>query len=221
MGGIVEVFIDGIIKTTPSVQCRVNPLGKIDIISTHDQIMGGLDNQVFLGGTFPADAQYNIEIGNMAKQIASALKDKGVLGRFSVDFLSVKENSQWKHYAIEINLRKGGTTHPYIMLQFLTSGDYDTNTGKYLLPNGEEKCYFFTDNLQNDKYKGLTPVDLIEIAIFNNLHYDGTKEEGVMFHLIGALSQYGKLGIVCIASNPERAKYFYQKTIDVLNIECS
>ena len=220
MGGIVEAFIDADIKATPSVQCRINPLGKVDIISTHDQLMGGRDDQVFQGGTFPALNEYSIEIGSIGKQIATALKDKGVLGRFGIDFLSVKENGLWKHYAIEINLRKGGTTHPYIMLQFLTDGDYDAETGKYRLPNGDEKYYLFSDNLQDARFRGLTPSDLMDIAILNKLHYDSTKEEGVMFHLIGALSQYGKLGVICIGSSPERAQYFYKETIRVLKSAC-
>lgn len=220
MGGIVEAFIDGQQKATPSVQCRINPLGKIDIISTHDQLMGGQDDQVFLGGTFPAAAEYSVEVGIIARQIATALKSKGVLGRFGVDFLSVKEDKQWKHYAIEINLRKGGTTHPYIMLQFLTNGNYNADTGKYLLPNGDEKYYLFSDNIQDDRFKGLTSGDLMDIAICNDLHYDGTKEEGVMFHLIGALSQFGKLGVVCIASSHSRTKYFFDETIRILKTAC-
>jgi hypothetical protein len=56
----------------------------------------------------------------MGLKVAEALRDKGVLGRFAVDFISVKNKNGWTHYPIEINLRKGGTTHPYIMLQFLT-----------------------------------------------------------------------------------------------------
>jgi hypothetical protein len=221
MGGIVEAFVEGENKRSPSVQCRINPLGKVDIISTHDQLMGGKDDQVFLGGTFPANDEYNIEVAELAEKVAETLKEKKVLGRFGVDFLSVKENEQWTHYAIEINLRKGGTTHPYIMLQFLTSGIYDAGTGKYTLPNGDHKYYLFTDNLQDERFKGLTPYDLMEIAIFNKLHYDHTKEEGVMFHLIGALSQYGKIGVVCIASSLERAEHFYKLTWQVLEAECS
>ena len=93
-------------------------------------------------------------------------------------------------------------------------------TGKYLLPNGDEKYYLFSDNIQDDRFKGLSSGDLMDIAICNNLHYDGTKEEGVMFHLIGALSQFGKRGVVCIASSPERAKYFYDQTIQVLKATC-
>jgi hypothetical protein len=220
MGGIVETFLEGQKKTSPSVQCRINPLGNVEILSTHDQWMGGPDDQVFLGGNFPADAEYSIEIGALGKKVADALKSKGVLGRFALDFLSVNEDGKWKHYAIEINLRKGGTTHPYLMLQFLTNGDYDAATGRFIVPNGDEKHYIFTDNLHDDRLKGLSPMDLIDIAILNELHYDGTKQEGVMFHLIGALSQYGKLGIICVASSKERASFFYEKTIEVLFSEC-
>jgi hypothetical protein len=220
MNGIVEAFVDGNQKASPSVQCRINPLGTVTVISTHDQLLGGPDGQVFLGGNFPAHEAYSVEVGALGKKVAIALQNKGVLGRFSVDFLSVKENGQWKHYAIEINLRKGGTTHPYIMLQFLTKGNYDAATGKYILPNGDEKFYLFTDNLQNDSFKGLTPADLFDIAICNGLHYDSTKEEGVMFHMIGALSQFGKLGVICIGTSKERAQYFYDKTVQVLIDEC-
>jgi len=219
MGGIVEEYLDALQKASPSVQCRINPLGKIDIISTHDQVMGGPDDQVFLGGTFPANADYAVEVGQLGKKISEAMRDRGVLGRFGVDFISIQENGHWKHYAIEINLRKGGTTHPYVMLQFLTNGDYNPETGKYLLPEGQEKCYLFTDNLHQERFKGLIPEDLMDIAMLNGLHYDATKEEGVVFHLIGALSQYGKLGLVCIAADFERAKYFYNQTLKVLELE--
>ena len=30
----------------------------------------------------------------------------------------------WDPYAIELNLRKGGTTHPFLTLQFLTDGAF-------------------------------------------------------------------------------------------------
>lgn len=220
MQGIVEAFVDGDIKTSPSVQCRINPLGDCKIISTHDQVVGGESGQVFIGANFPAREEYAIEIGESGLKVAQALQKSGVMGRFAVDFISVKEPEGWKHYAIEINLRKGGTTHPYILLQFLTDGDYDYENGLYLTANRQTRYYFCSDNLQNDNYIGITPPDLIDIAMLHHLHYDGTSQEGVMFHLIGALSQYGKLGVVCIGSTPERAKNFYEQTVKVLDGEC-
>jgi hypothetical protein len=220
MGGIVEAFVDGAIKTSPSVQCRINPLGDYKVVSTHDQLVGGESGQVFLGANFPASEEYAIDIGSYGLKVAEALLEKGVLGRFAVDFISVKEDNEWKHYAIEINLRKGGTTHPYILLEFLTDGNYDHENGMYLTANRQTRYYFCSDNLRNDKYIGITPPDLIDIAMLHQLHYDGTSQEGVMFHLIGALSQYGKLGVVCIGSTPERAKNFYEQTVKVLDGEC-
>jgi hypothetical protein len=221
LGGIVEEFVPGVIKKTPSVQCRITPLGKCEIVSTHDQLTGGESGQVFLGATFPADIGYASTIAELGMKACSKLKEYGVIGRFSIDFISVFENKVWKHYAIEINLRKGGTTHPYIMLQFLTQGSYDHNTGKYITANGQERYYLCSDNLQSDAYKGLTPHDLIEIATCRELMYSGSSQEGVMFHLISTLSQYGKLGVVCIGATPERAEFFYNKTKAVLDEEAN
>ena len=221
MGGIVEEFLEGEQKESPSVQCRITPNGNVEIISTHDQDLGGESGQVYIGAQFPASAAYAVELGVMGRKVAEALKKKGVLGRFAVDFISVKENNGWKHFPIEINLRKGGTTHPFLMLQFLTDGIYNADEGTYYTSKGHLiRYYFCSDNLKNDKYRGLSPHDLIDIAMVNDLHYDGTSQEGVMFHLIGALSQYGKLGVVCIGSTPERAREFYAKIVAVLEKEC-
>jgi hypothetical protein len=220
MGGIAEEFIDAVIKTSPSVQCLINPLHQVDVLSTHDQLLGGEDGQIFLGASFPASIEYNISLAEEGKKIACTLAKKGALGRFAIDFISVKRDNEWIHYAIEINLRKGGTTHPYFMLQFLTDGVYNAEKGEYLTASGNKRFYFSTDNVSKDCYKGLTPQDLIDIAMFHSLMYDGASQEGVMFHLVGALSQYGKLGLVCIGDTPQKAKEYYDKVIYVLDNEC-
>ena len=228
MEGIVEAFVEGDIKTSPSVQCRINPRGEVDVISTHDQALAGESGQIFIGAHFPADEVYRAEVAAQGKLIAEILKKEGVLGRFSIDFISVKENDarpddlvgqEWKHYAIEINLRKGGTTHPFLMLQFLTDGIYDETKGIFETAGGRQLYYYTTDNVQSDHYKGLTPKDLIDIAMFHGLHFDGATQKGVMFHMIGALSQFGKMGMVCIGASPEEAYCFYTKTIAVLDAE--
>ncbi len=219
MGGIVEAFIDGEQKAFPSVQCRITPLGEAEVISTHDQVIGGEIGHVFLGAHFPASEEYAATVGDIGKRIAEKLRSYGVLGRFSIDFISVKEDNEWKHYAIEINLRKGGTTHPYLMLQYLTDGNYDASKGIYLTASGQRRYYFFSDNLQREYYKGLTPHDLIEIATANDLLYNGSTQQGVMFHMIGALSQYGKLGILCIGATPEITIELFNKTTEVLDRE--
>lgn len=219
MQGIVEEFIPGEIKTSPSAQCIIDPTGKAEVISTHDQVLGGESGQVFIGARFPADEDYAGEIGIKGLLIANEMAKYGVMGRFSIDFISVKENDGWKHYAVEINLRKSGTTHPNLLLQGLTIGKYDVEKGIYLTASGQKRYYFSSDNVKNEKYKVLTPPDLIDISIMKNLQYDGSTQQGVMFHLIGALSQFGKLGVVCIGDSHNRADALYRKTIQVLNKE--
>jgi len=219
MGGIVEEFIEGDIKTSPSVQCRINPNREIDIISTHDQMLSGGSGQVYAGATFPAQEAYRQTIGQLGMQVSKQMKDLGVLGRFAIDFISVPSPEGWKHYAIEINLRKGGTTHPYLMLQLLTNGAYNYKTGNYEMPNGQTRFYLATDNLVSEKLKSLTPTDLIDIAICHNLHFDGSTQEGVMFHLIGAISQHGKLGVLCVGGTSARALALYEKTVELLELE--
>jgi len=219
MGGIAEAFVEGKIKESPSVQCRIMPSGLCEVLSTHDQELGGESGQIYIGAYFPASKEYAAAIGKLGMKVTEVMRDKGVLGRFAVDFISVKEKNGWVHYPIEINLRKGGTTHPYITLQFLTDGDYNAKEGLYYTANGQVRYYFCSDNLKSEQFHGLTPHDLIDIAMLHDLHYDGTMQEGVMFHLIGALSQFGKLGVVCIGSTAARAKEFYNKTVKVLKLE--
>jgi hypothetical protein len=221
MGGVVELFLEGLVKASPSVQCRINPVGNCDVISTHDQVLGGDGDQVFLGAYFPAKKDYAIELANITMPLCESLRDKGVIGRFGVDFMSIKNiEGSWDHYAIEINLRKGGTTHPYLMLNFLTDGTYHADQGTYLIKSGQERYYFSTDNLVDPLYRGLIPQDLIDIAMDNELMYNGASQEGVMFHMIGALSQYGKLGVVSIGKTPADARSYYDRTKEVLFKNC-
>ncbi len=217
MEGIVEAFIDGQQKESPSVQCRINPIGEVEVISTHDQILGGPTGQVFLGCRFPANQEYRLELQEAGRRVGEVLRDRGVIGRFGVDFVSVKTSEGWKHFAIEINLRKGGTTHPFMMLQFLTNGRYDCATGEFVVPGGESRCYIASDNVCSPDFKGLVPDDLIDIAVENNLHFHSTIQQGVVFHLIGALSEFGKFGLVSIGDTPESAQAYYDQTLNALN----
>ena len=219
MGGVVEQWIEGEDKRSPSCQCRVNALGQPQTISTHDQVLGGPSGQVFLGCTFPADAEYRLEVQRAGQRVAEVLAAKGVVGRFATDFVSVRGEHGWIHYAIEVNLRKGGTTHPFLTLKFLTDGTYDGQTGQFLTPTGRPKFYYASDTLQSPLYRGLSPDDLIDIAVYHDIHFHGASERGVVFHLMGALSEFGKLGLVCIGDNPQQAQFLYKKTVQTLRTE--
>ena len=219
MGGIVETFLEGEEVRSPSVQCRVDPLRQSCVISTHDQLLGGPSSQVYLGCTFPADCAYSASVHEAGVRVSRQLASEGVIGRFGVDFVSVRNGATWTTTAIEINLRKGGTTHPFLMLQYLTDGTYDPPTTSYRTATGRACYYYASDNLQSRSYVGLTPDDLIDIAVANDLHFDAAAQRGVVFHLIGALSEHGKLGMVCIGDSRASAERYFQETVAVLDRE--
>ncbi|MEB3337865.1 MAG: peptide ligase PGM1-related protein [Leptolyngbyaceae bacterium] len=224
LGAIAEAFIEGKETRSPSVQGRIAPSGEVEILSTHDQILGGPDGQIYLGCRFPADAAYRLQLQTLGMQIGQNLASKGALERFSVDFLAVCPSSQldpsaWDLQAIEINLRQGGTTHPFMTLKFMTNGDYDLASGLFYSQQGCPKYYIATDNLQKDQYRGLLPNDLMEIITHHHLHLDTQTETGTLFHLLGCLSEFGKLGLTCIGNSPQQAEEIYNTIIQVLDQE--
>jgi PGM1 C-terminal domain/ATP-grasp domain len=219
LGAIAEVFIEGQDKRSPSVQARITPLGEVEILSTHDQILGGQNQQVYLGCRFPAEATYRLQLQELGKRIGQNLAEKGALERFGVDFVVVREGQDWQIYAIEINLRKGGTTHPFMTLRLLTNGDYDLTSGQFFSQLRSPKYYMATDTLQRDHYRGILPNDLMDMIAYHQLHFDTSTDTGTVFHLMGCLSEFGKLGVTCIGNSPQHADAIYQNVIQVLDQE--
>jgi hypothetical protein len=220
MGGIVEELVEEAGLTSPSAQLRINPRSQVLSIATHDQILGGPHGHTYIGCRFPADDRYRLAVQETALRIGSVLASKGVVSRFSIDFLAFPgAGGESRLQALEINLRMGATTHPFLALRFLTGGQLDPRTGLFLSLDGKAKYYRATDSLSSEAYRGLLPEDLIDIVTFNRLHYDHGSETGVLFHLMGALSEFGKVGLTAIGNTPQQAEEIYARTVSILDVE--
>jgi len=220
LGGVVEERVAGEEFRSPSVQLRITPLGEVELLSTHDQLLGGPGGQRYLGCRFPADPAYAPIITREAKKVGTRLAKEGVLGRFAIDFVVVRSNKEaWQAYAIEVNLRKGGTTHPFLTLQFLTDGAYDPDKAAFFTPGGREKHFVATDHLESPAYRALSPDDLFDIAVRRGLHFDQTRETGVVFHMLASLAENGRIGLVAIGDSATEADALYRRTQSVLDDE--
>jgi hypothetical protein len=216
-GGIVEERISGVALESPSVQMRALPNGTVELLSTHDQLLGGATGQKYLGCVFPADPGYAAAIAEPAMVVGRRLAAMGVLGRFAVDFVVVQDESgSWTPYAIELNLRKGGTTHPFLTLQFLCGGSYDGQRGVFVTPEGLSKYLVATDHLEDDRLKVLTVEDLFDVVVQNGLHFDQSRRTGVVFHMISCLTECGRIGMTAVGDTPEEAWRTYQEAEKVL-----
>ncbi|MFN2543237.1 MAG: peptide ligase PGM1-related protein [Actinomycetota bacterium] len=219
-GGVVEQRVGGKEVRSPSVQLRVTPLGELEILSTHDQVLGGPSGQSYLGARFPADTAYAPRITAEAAKVGRRLAKEGVIGRFALDFVVVRRpDDEWDVYAIEINLRKGGTTHPFLTLQFLTDGVYDAERGVFLAPNGSEKYFVASDHVEAHAYRGLTPEDLFDLVVRRGLHFDQSRQTGVVFHMMSGLSELGRVGLTAVENSHGAAQALYERVVAALDEE--
>lgn len=215
-GAIVEEHIRGAGEpVSPSVQLRISPGGTVEVVSTHDQILGGPDGQVYLGCRFPARPAYRRTIQGFAERAGRTLAAEGVIGSFGIDFIVVPTDKGERVFLSEINLRMGGTTHPFLMAKYVTGGTYDESTGELTI-GGAPAAYVATDNLKSESFKVLAPARLIEALRERGLSYEREARRGVLLHLLGALQEHGKLGALCIGATPEDANEIYGRLLEAL-----
>ena len=221
MGGVVEELLEAPEVASPSVQMRINPLGSVTVSSTHEQVLGGRSGQVYLGCVFPAADDYRLRLHEAGLKVGQVLAGKGVMSRFSVDFLvrRARPDVAWTVSALEINLRMGGTTHPMLALRFLTDGKLDPATGLFLSRGGVAKYYRATDNLCSEAYRGLAPEDLVDILTLNHLSFSRRTETGILFHMIGAISEFGKVGMMTVGNDRREADETYARAVEILDRE--
>jgi hypothetical protein len=206
--GAVEALIDGDEFRSPSVQLNVAPGGDVSVVSTHDQVLGGHSGQVYQGCRFPADDQYRAAITADAVRVTEGLATQGVLGRLSVDFVTVQRDGAWQTYALEINLRKGGTTHPMSTARLVTHGRYDEATGELVTDDGP-RYYLATDNCVDEEWRTIPPTEVITRVRDAGLAYDHDRRTGVVLHMLECLPIDGRFGFTAIGDSPEHAASLY------------
>ncbi len=217
-GALVEAWLEGgeAIRS-PSVQGIIHPgsdggPGEVEVLSSHEQVLGGEHQQTYLGCQFPAAEAYRRLLLRHGRAVGEALAAEGALERYAVDFIARRFGERWELQAIEVNLRQGGTTHPYMALNAITSGRMHEDDGLYRSPTGSPLFYRATDNLCDPRLRGLLPIDLIDIVAEAGLHYDPAQLRGSVFHLLGCLSEFGKLGMTCIGRSAAEAEAVYGAT---------
>jgi hypothetical protein len=215
-GGIVEERIDGEDFRSPSVQLRASPDGDVEVLSTHDQVLGGPSGQTYFGCRFPADARYAPRMTEEALAIGRELAARGVMGRFAVDFVATRHGADWTTHAVEINLRNGGTTHPYSALLALTEGVYDPDRAEFVA-DGSAKYYVATDHLETPGMRTLTPDDVLDIVAEAGLGWNHAELNGLVFHMVSGVAIAGRVGVTAIANSAADAQELYDRAEHALH----
>ncbi|MDQ4038896.1 MAG: peptide ligase PGM1-related protein [Actinomycetota bacterium] len=217
-GSVVEELITGPVVTSPSVQVDIMPSGEPVVLATHEQVLGGPDGQVYVGCRFPASPQYAARLGRYGQAVGDALARRGALGRFSVDFMCARTtDGRWSVFALEINLRKGGTTHPYAVLRNLAPGHYDIDAGQWITRDGSPRSYESSDNVVDPGWLGRPPSEVIRAVSEAGLQFDPRSETGVVLHMLSCLAIDGRLGLTAIGRSAAEAGELYAATVEALS----
>jgi hypothetical protein len=96
------------------------------------------------------------------------------------------------------------------MVALASGGRYDPASGQ-LEVGGRAKSYVSTDNLKSQRLKGRTPASVIELLDRRGLGFDRAAMTGATLHLLGALREYGKMGVTCVGDSPEEAQDRYRE----------
>jgi PGM1 C-terminal domain len=216
-GGVVEERITARELRSPSVQLRITPRGGVELLSTHDQILDGRSGQQFAGSRFPADVRYAPLVSALARRIAEHVADLGVIGHLGIDFLVARdEDERWHPFALELNLRLGGTTHPFQTLIALTQGSYDPHAAIFRTPRGDARHYVSLDHVDTPRMRALGHGGLLARAMHHDLRFDHRRGRGVVFHMLSSIEPLETVGVTAIAESSASAEDVYARVGAVL-----
>ena len=215
-GGVVEERIEGEDFRSPSAQATITPTGDVQVLSTHEQRLGGSNGQVFEGCVLPADPGYAATLSECIGRVGRRLASLGACGRFAVDFVACRGHDGWRLFALEINLRKGGTTHPYGVARLLSGTRFDPSSGTCRTAAGQPLAYRATDNLVDERWRGAAPADVHRRIAASGVAFDRRTGEGVVPHLLDGLAIDARMGYTVIARSPEAAERIEERLLAAL-----
>ena len=217
-GAAVEELVSGMWFSSPSAQVEMQPGGVVKAIATHEQVLGGEAGQTYLGCRFPADPAYAAEIARHAQAVSEQLAHAGARGRCAIDFVAVGlAGGGHSVAAVDINLRKGGTTHPYAVLRNLVPGAYDAEKGEWVASDGTPRSYVATDNAVDPAWRGVSALDLVEHVRSAGVEFDAKKGTGAVLHMLSGLGIDGRFGMTAIGRSRQEADEIYEAVLTAVS----
>ena len=120
----------------------------------------------------------------------------------------------WSVTALEVNLRKGGTTHPFSALRNLVPGRYDAGSGSWLADaDGSTRAYRSSDNVIDPSLAERSPQSVIDAVRDAGLQFDSATGSGVVLHMLGCLAVDGRFGVTAIGHTADHADELYVATL--------
>ncbi len=219
-GGIVEERIVGDEVRSPSVQLRVTPLGELEILSTHDQILGGPTGQMYLGARFPADPAYaTADHARGGGGRAGSSPTRGCSAGSPSTSSSSGTVTRGRRTPSRSTCAGAARRTRSSPCSSSPTARYVHEEGRFRTPSGAERHLVATDHLEDDALRGLRVDDLFDLVARAGLHFDQSRQAGVVFHMISSITECGRVGMTAIGDTPDSAQDVFDRAESALLAE--
>ncbi|XP_013393394.1 IQ domain-containing protein H isoform X2 [Lingula anatina] len=134
-GGIIEARPPAEDITALTADMLLEPNGKISIVSLGDQIHAETPYKCW-GLSVPQSSVEPAQLNDACMRIAEACKARGVVGYFTIDFVTFidPKTDDQVLWAVDLSLSYSDSTTMNNLLQFVAGGKLDINTHIYNIP---------------------------------------------------------------------------------------
>ncbi len=73
-----------------------------------------------------------------------------------------------------------------------------------------------TDHLESDSLRVLTLDDLFDIVARHRVHFDQSRQTGVVFHMMSCLTEHGRVGLTAVGNSANDADTLYRRAERIL-----
>jgi hypothetical protein len=99
-------------------------------------------------------------------------------------------------------------------------------TGEYHLDlsgpgNGRQKFFIASDHVTSPLYRAFATDDLFDLVVRRGLHFDQTRQTGVIFHMMSALAECGSVDLTAVGDSHAEAETFDRKAVAALDEEAA
>ena len=76
----------------------------------------------------------------------------------------------------------------------------------FTTPRGEPKSFVASDHVHSPAYRAFTHNDLFDIVARHGLHFDQSRQKGVVLHMVNGIGEQGSLGLTAVGNTREEAE---------------
>uniref|UniRef100_A0A669PET6 IQ motif containing H n=1 Tax=Phasianus colchicus TaxID=9054 RepID=A0A669PET6_PHACC len=230
-GGVIEAFPLSENVTNLTVDMLIEPTGEIKVVSSGDQLHadGPLRSS---GTTIPQSSVDPAVLNSLCLKIGEACKSKGVLGYFSVDFVTFihPQTMEQQVWATDLDLCYSDQLALTQLTLYVSDGNLDCCSGLSAVPlglrqmksqcPGSSRCAVASSQLRHSSLSVIYYSVLLQMCKAHGIGFDLQEKQGTVFILYDDQKRY-RLGMITIGEDLQGVLMTFARNLFIIHQEIS